>query len=220
MSDRTQAQATPRLIETPEEIEYELRATEGSLWTGTRLLIGAVGFAFASLAFAYFYLRSSNNEGLWRLNGESAPMSLGATILGLTVGAAALLFLGNLRRRQGTDVDWQVAGWTVVVLGLLSVALQIFELTRLSFYPGSSGYASCFIAWAVMNASLLLGSVYWIETILARSARLRRAMAEEGAAQGRLPADRVHHASAEGCVLFWGFAAFIATLFWVFFYVI
>ncbi len=44
-------------------------------------------------------------------------MSLGATILGLTVGAAALLFLGNLRRRQGTDVDWQVAGWTVVVLG-------------------------------------------------------------------------------------------------------
>jgi heme/copper-type cytochrome/quinol oxidase subunit 3 len=220
VSDRIQAQATPRLIETPEEIEYELRATEGSLWTGTRLLIGAVGFAFASLAFAYFYLRSSNNEGLWRLNGEGAPMSLGATILGLTVGAAALLFLGNLRRRQGTDVDWQVAGWTVVVLGLLSVALQIFELTRLSFYPGSSGYASCFIAWAVMNASLLLGSVYWIETLLARSARLRRAMAEEGAAQGRLPADRVHHASAEGCVLFWGFAAFIATLFWVFFYVI
>ena len=55
MSDRTQAQATPRLIETPEEVEYELRATEGSLWTGTRLLIGAVAFAFASLAFAYFY---------------------------------------------------------------------------------------------------------------------------------------------------------------------
>ena len=30
MSDRTQAQATPRLIETPEEVEYELRATEGA----------------------------------------------------------------------------------------------------------------------------------------------------------------------------------------------
>jgi len=219
VSDRTQAQGTPRLIETPEEVEYELRATEGSLWTGTRLLIGTVAFAFASLAFAYFYLRSSNSEGLWRLHGESAPTALGTAIFALTVGAAALLYLGNLRRRQGTNLDWQVAGWTVVVLGLLTVALQILELTRLSFYPGASGYASCFIAWAVMNIVLLLGSVYWIETILARSVRLRRAMAEEGVAPGRLPADRIHHASAEGCVLFWGFTAFIATLFWVFFYV-
>lgn len=219
MSDRTQAQPMPRLIETPEEVEYELRGTEGAVWTGTRLLIGAVGFAFASLAFAYFYLRSSDSEGLWRLHGESAPMGLGTAIFALTVGAAALLYLGNLRRRQGTNLDWQVAGWTVVVLGLLAVALQIFELTRLSFYPGSSGYASCFIAWAAMNIALLLGSVYWIETLLARMARLRRAMAEEGVAPGGLPADRLHHASAEGCVVFWGFTAFIAALFWVFFYV-
>jgi len=220
VSDRTQAGATPRLIETPQEIEYELRATEGAVWTGTRLLIGVVGFGFASLAFAYFYLRSSNSEGLWRLPGQSAPAALGATIFALTVAAAALLFLGNLRRRKGTNLDWQVAGWTVVVVGLLTVALQIWELTRLSFYPGSSGYASCFIAWAVMNIVLLLGSVYWIETLLARSARLRRAMAEEGVAPGGLPIDRVYHASAEGCVLFWGFAALIATLFWVFFYVV
>ncbi|MGD0809841.1 MAG: hypothetical protein ABSA91_09045 [Acidimicrobiales bacterium] len=219
MSDRTQAQATPRLVETPEEIEYELRAAEGATWTGTRLLIGVVGFAFASLAFAYFYLRSSNSEGLWRLHGESAPMALGSAVFALTVGAAALLYLGNLRRRQGTNLDWQVAGWTVVVLGLLTVALQVLELTRLSFYPGSSGYASCFIAWAVMNIVLLLACVYWIETLLARLARLRRAMADEGVAPGGLPADRIHNASAEGCVLFWGFAAFISTLFWVFFYV-
>ena len=44
-------------------------------------------------------------------------------------------------------------------------------------------------------------------------------MAEEGVAPGGLPADRIYHASAEGCVVFWGFTAFIATLFWVFFYV-
>jgi heme/copper-type cytochrome/quinol oxidase subunit 3 len=220
VSDRTQAQATPRLVETPEEIEYELRATEGALWTGTRLLIGAVGFAFASLAFAYFYLRSSNSEDLWRPHGETAPMALGTAIFALTVGAAALLYIGNLRRRQGTNVDWLVAGWTVVVLGLLTVALQILELTRLSFYPGSSGYASCLVAWAVMNIALLLGSIYWIETLLARSARLRRAMVQEGATPGGLPADRIYHASAEGCVVFWGFAAFISALFWVSFYVI
>ena len=57
---------TGQLHETPEEIAFELRAQEGALWTGGRLLIGIWAFAFAALAFAYFYLRSANNEDLWR----------------------------------------------------------------------------------------------------------------------------------------------------------
>ncbi len=77
----------PQLTETPEEIEYELRAAEGSMWTGSRLLIGIVAFAFASLAFAYFYLRSANNEDLWRPHGVTAPTALGAAIFALTVAA-------------------------------------------------------------------------------------------------------------------------------------
>ena len=63
--------------ETPEEVEYELRASEASMWTGSRLLIGVVSFAFASLAFAYFYLRSSDNEQLWRPHGVTAPTGIG-----------------------------------------------------------------------------------------------------------------------------------------------
>ena len=50
-ADNLDERLFPQLTETPEEIEYELRAQEGSLWTGSRLLIGIVAFAFASLAF-------------------------------------------------------------------------------------------------------------------------------------------------------------------------
>ena len=74
-------------------------------------------------------------------------------------------------------MDWQVAGWTAVLGGLLAVGLQVWQLTALPFFPGSSGYASCFIGWAAMNIALLLVGTYWIETILAREIRLRRAMA-------------------------------------------
>ncbi|HWU36922.1 MAG TPA: hypothetical protein VN203_04685, partial [Candidatus Acidoferrum sp.] len=67
--ENQQFESFPELHETPEEIAFELRAQEGALWTGSRLLIGIFTFGFASLAFAYFYLRSANNGNLWRPGG-------------------------------------------------------------------------------------------------------------------------------------------------------
>ena len=55
--------------------------------------------------------------------------------------------------------------------GLVATGLQIWQLTQLPFFPGSSGYASCFIGWAVMNIIMLLAGTYWMETTLARSLR-------------------------------------------------
>ncbi len=130
------------------------------------------------------------------------------------------MMLGSRRLRQGFRIDWQVAGWTVVLSGLTIVSLQIWELMRLSFYPGSSGYASCFIAWAVMNIAVVLVSTYWIETLLTRSIRLHRALAEEGARGAALPAERLFRANADGCALFWIFVSLVALLFWLFFYVV
>src|SRR5271165_622255 len=100
-----------QLRETPEEIAYELRAQEGALWTGGRLLIGIFAFAFASLAFAYFYLRSANNEGLWRPDGITAPTGTGAAIFALTLTCAFLAIFGLYRFRRGSALDWEVAGW-------------------------------------------------------------------------------------------------------------
>jgi len=219
-TSRANQSDAPVLTETSEEVEYELRAAEGSMWTGSRLLIGIVGFGFASLAFAYFYLRSANNENLWRPHGVTAPTGLGAAIFVLSVAAGALSIFGTMRLRQGLRVDWAVAGWTVVLVGLVIVGLQIWELTRLSFYPGSSGYASCFIAWAAMNVALVLGATYWIETLLARSIRLGRALAEERATNVGLSVGRLFRANVEGCTLFWGFAGLVGALFWVLFYIL
>ena len=78
------------LNETPEEIAFELRAQEGAVWTGGRLVIGIWIFAFASLAFAYFYLRSANNQDLWRPGGITAPTAAGAAIFAVSVACALL----------------------------------------------------------------------------------------------------------------------------------
>jgi heme/copper-type cytochrome/quinol oxidase subunit 3 len=210
-----------QLRETPEEIAFELRAQEGALWTGGRLLIGIWAFAFAALAFAYFYLRSANDEELWRPKGITAPTGTGAAIFALTVAAALLVQFGERRFRENETLDWQVAGWTAVLGGLTVIGLQIWQLTELPFFPGSSGYASCFIGWAVLNIAMVLSGTYWLETILAREIRLRRAIAQDGGApSSALPVARLFRANLNGCTYFWGFVAIVATLFWILFYVI
>lgn len=219
--DNQQFESFVQLKETPEEIAFELRAQEGALWTGGRLLIGIWAFAFAALAFAYFYLRSSNDEDLWRPGGITAPTAVGAAIFAIAVASALLVQFGERRFRNNQTLDWQVAGWTAVLGGLLAVGLQIWQLTELPFFPGSSGYASCFIGWSVLNIAVLLAGTYWLETILAREIRLRRAIAQDGGAPGStLPVARLLRANLNGCTYFWGFIAVVATFFWVLFYVI
>jgi hypothetical protein len=67
----------------------------------------------------------------------------------------------------------------------------------------------------------VLSGTYWIETILAREIRLRRAMAQDGGVpSSTLPVARLFRANLNGCTYFWGFVAVVATLFWVLFYVI
>ena len=126
----------PELQETPEEIAFEVRAQEGALWTGGRLLIGIWVFAFAALAFAYFYLRSANNEELWRPKGVTAPTTEGAAIFVITVAAALIVQFGERRFRENETLDWQVAGWTAVLGGLLVIGLQIWQLTDSPVLPG------------------------------------------------------------------------------------
>ena len=138
------------------------------------------------------------------------------------MAAALLVQYGERRFRNGETLDWEVAGWTAVLGGLIVVGLQIWQLTDLPFFPGSSGYASCFIGWAAMNIAVVLCGAYWLETLLAREIRLRRAMVagrrrpEFDAARGpAVPGQprRLH-------LLLGLHRAWSATFFWLLFYVI
>jgi heme/copper-type cytochrome/quinol oxidase subunit 3 len=207
------------VVSTPEERAYEARAAEGAIWSGSRLLLGIYAFAFAALAFAYFYLRSSNNENLWRPHDMTAPTGTGAAIMALAVAAAALSGFGLLRFRRDMLVDWQVTGWAAVGAGLIALGLQAWELTALPFFPSASGYASCFIGWAGMNMVLLASGIYWTETLLARHARLSRALAEEGASPTAHFTTRRFRVNVEASVNMWMFIAAVSVFFWIFFYV-
>src|SRR5579883_3376280 len=112
----------------PEEVEYELRAHEGAVWTGGRLVIGIGAFAFASLAFSYFYLRSANSDNLWRPANVTAPTHIGGAIFALAGLTAVLNGFGAMRLKRGQSLDWEVAGWTGLATALVAIGLQIWEM--------------------------------------------------------------------------------------------
>ena len=205
---------------TPEEEEFELRAHIGSVWSGGRLFIGMYTFLLASLAFAYFYLRSSNNGLLWRPNHVTAPTAYGWTIFSLTVLASLMAIYGQWRFRKGGVVDWQVAGWTALFAAVLALVLQIWELTALSFFPGSSGYASTFIGYVVINIATLVVGAYWLETTLARSLRLRREIGGEKPELSAYATAQSFRANVAAMTYFWGFVGLSGLLFFAMFYLL
>ena len=204
---------------TPEEHEFELRAQIGSIWSGGRLFIGMYTFLLASEVFSYFYLRSSNNGMLWRLPHQHAPIAYGVTVFIAMTTTALLAIFASRRLRKGDVSDFQVAGWTGVGTALIALIVQIWQLTKLGFYPGSSGYASTFIGFAVLNiVSIVLGT-YWLETTLARSLRLRRELGGVNPELSTAPTAQVFRANVASMAYFWGFLATAGVLFAAMFYV-
>jgi len=221
VTETSDTQSVGDFSDTPEEREFELRAAVGSYWTGGRLFIGIYAFFLASIAFAYFYLRSANNGQLWRPHNMTAPTGFGWGIFAATALAGLLVIYGQSRLRTGNVLDWEVAGWTALVSVLIGITLQVWQMTELPFFPGASGYSSSFIGWAVANIITLLIAGYWLETILARSLRLRSSGTKEAPAQLSPSAQgQLFRANVSACTYFWGFVVLGSAVFWVMFYLV
>ena len=204
--------------QSPEEREYEMRALISSIWTGGRLFIGVYTFMLASLVFSYFYLRSSNSGLLWRPDHVTAPRAYGLLIFGFSLVTGILAYVGRKRLVMGSFTDFSVAAWSGVVTGLIALLLQIVEFSHLSFSPGSSGYASTFIGFAIMNIFSLVISTYWLETTVARGMRIRKEVSGENPEFSSNPRSRAFRADVAAMSYFQVFLALAGALLFAMFY--
>jgi heme/copper-type cytochrome/quinol oxidase subunit 3 len=93
-----------------EEAGFYHEAALNAAWTGSRLVIGAMCFAFGAFAFAYFYLRSLNSHGMWHPAGFKGPQPwAGAVIMALVVVSALVQSAGLQRIKAGKKAPWQAA---------------------------------------------------------------------------------------------------------------
>ncbi|HEX7525394.1 MAG TPA: cytochrome c oxidase subunit 3 [Gaiellaceae bacterium] len=158
-----------------------------NLRVASQLWASATVFFFFAFLFAYFYLRSLNSQHLWHPHTVKAPVGLGTVITACVVVSALAGWFAARRLDAGDERSWRSAGIAALALGLAAVVLQIVEFWTIGFGPTEGGFASVFLGWTGLYILFVLGTMYWLETLLATSFRYRGAGAaghEPGEASG------------------------------------
>jgi len=188
-----------------------------ALAVASRLLCGATTFFFLAYLFAYFYLRSINQDHMWHPAHVNPAKGLGAAFVACVVISAALTIVGG-RQMKARSAGWIAPAIAGVVFGLAAVALQCVEFTVQDFGPTNGAYASVFCAWSGLYLLAVLGTMYWLETQVATELRARRVPAS-GEGDIKEP-DRLIAPALDAAVFYWGFLAAIGVLAYVTLYLL
>jgi len=200
---------------------HERKSVLGSYWTASRLFVAASTMLFGAGAFSYFYLHSLDNNSLWRAPGQRPSSFLSVPVLLLTV-VASLVYVVVARRaeRPGADGnDFRVAAGVAAVMLVVAAMIQFWGMRRLGFFPGSSGYASVYVAVMPLFGVWLLIGAYWAEVLLARSLRVRWVLAPVGENADSHEA-AAFAGSLNGSRLFIGFLGLLSVVLYVMFSVL
>jgi heme/copper-type cytochrome/quinol oxidase subunit 3 len=133
--------------------------------TGSRIWAASQAFFFLAFFFAFLYLRALNTNGLWRgwpHHHPSPSIAFGVAILICVLASAAVARGAVLVAPE----MWRLAAWTSLVLALAAVGLQAAQFSSLGFGPTDAAYGSVFVGWSGLFALFLLGTCYWLATVI------------------------------------------------------
>jgi heme/copper-type cytochrome/quinol oxidase subunit 3 len=202
-----------------------------NLSSAGHLLASATAFFFLAFVFAYFYLRSLNNGGLWHPKHVDPSLTLGTLVTAGCVASAVLVRLGLADHRAARPAAWRRKGALALALGVAAIVLQVVEWTTIGFGPADGGYASVFIGWTSFYVLFVVFTLFWLETLLATAIRFPNG-AHGGPAPGEASGDPYREAhdiadplslvspGLEALSFFWGFLAGLGVVAWVVLYLI
>jgi heme/copper-type cytochrome/quinol oxidase subunit 3 len=197
----------------PEPADVGARA----LSVAARLLCGASTFFFLAFVFAYFYLRSLNQNHMWRPAHLKPDQALGAAFIACVVLSVLASTLAGRQMKAGSR-GWMGPAIAGVGLGAVAIALQCIEYTQQHFGPTDGAFASVFCAWTGFYLIAVIGTMYWLETQVATELRARRAPAHS---LGDIKdPDKLIAPSLDAAVFYWAFLGGIGVLMYVTLYLL
>jgi len=204
-----------------EEAVFYHESALNSSWTGVRLALGGLSFLFGSFVFAFFYLKSINSHHLW-YTATSHPQSwVGVVVMALIVVSAAVQTLALQRIKAGTKAPWLAGATLALVLGLVAISIQLWQLAALPFWPGSSGFASVFVGFQPVFVAVALCMLVWLEILIMRCRAIPEiSFVEQPPTYAEAFAVQRFQASLSAFTLAWNYLAVVAFIAWVLFYLV
>jgi heme/copper-type cytochrome/quinol oxidase subunit 3 len=204
-----------------------------NLISAGQLLASATVFFFLAFFFAYFYLRSVNNAGLWKPKHVDSSLTWGTVVTACIVASAMLVRLGYADHRVENRPAWRRKGAAALGLGVVALVLQAVGWTQQGFGPGDGAYAGVFFGWTAFLFLFVLGTMFWLETVLATSMRYRGwSQGERTVSPGHASGDpgRMGHdirdpvslvrAELGALSFYWTFLAGLAVITWIVLYLV
>jgi hypothetical protein len=222
----TTAEPSPELSVAEEEAVFYHEAALNASWTGTRLAVGALSFLFGAFVFAFFYLRSLNSHHLWypvvKGVAQTKPtMATGVVIMALIVVSAAVQTLVLQRIKAGNKPAWLSGATVALVLGLAAVAVQVWQLTDLSFWPGASGFASVFVGFYPVFLTLAFCVMVWLEILIMRCRAIPQiSFVEQPPTYAEAFSVQRFQAALSAFTVTWNYLAVVAIIAWILFYLV
>ena len=157
-----------------------------NLTAAGQLLAGATAFFFLAFVFAYFYLRSLNSAGLWQPKHVDAVGDAGGRSSRSCSCERGPRPASGSRTIAPTGVGLAHERCSAaLVLGVVGLVLQVVAWTQQAFGPADGGYASVFFGWTAFVFLFVLGTLFWLETVLATSHPLSRLVEGRGHGSAR-----------------------------------
>jgi len=201
-----------------------------NLISASYLLAGATAFFFIAFVFAYFYLRSLNNAGMWKPKGVDASVGWGTAVVACYVVSAVLVRLGLGDHRALRRAQWRLKGGIALLVGVVGLILQVIAWTHQSFGPADGGFASVYFGWTSFLFLFALGTLLWLEMTFATSLRYRNSEGDAPAGHASGDPHRTAHdirdplslvrAELAGLSFYWTFLTGIAVVSWIVLYLI
>jgi hypothetical protein len=209
---------TPQL----EEAAYYHEASLNAAWVGSRLALGALTFGFGAFIFAYFFLRSTNSFDMWSPKGFHDPqLWAGTLIMCLVVVSAVIQGIALQLLKRGRKTDWIIGAEVALVCGLAAIAITVWQLLNLPFYPGSSGFASVFVGSNPVFITVLFVALLHLHMLVGRCRRIPQiSFVEQPPTYTEAFAVQRFQAALSGFTLIWTYLAVVAVVMWFLFYVI
>jgi len=205
-----------------------------ALSVASRLLAGATVFFFLAYVFAYFYLRSINQNHFWRPSAAllkeqkevhvslNPDQALGVVfVVCLVLSVLLTVVAGRQMKRRARS--WLTPAIGGLVLGVGAVAAQCIEFIVQKFGPTDGAFASVFCTWLGFYLVAVMGTMYWLETQIATELRARRVAAgqlEQKTGGDIADPDRLIAPALDAAVFYWGFLGALGVLTYVVLYLL